>query len=416
MPGIHHLEIWVAEDGTAAAAWGWLLPRLGFRLTQEWPQGRTWSDGGTYLTLTTPPNLTADRHDRRRPGMNHVAFDGGTPADVDALMAAAPAHGWAPLYAERYPHAGGPDHYAGWLENAAGFKVEVVADSAGRVAEVPYRALPLGDAPVRYAHGPDSSPRPGTPAGRTASFDLASTVFPGTTRRVWIHAPPGIDAAHQVGVAVFLDGWWYLDPDGEIRGGVVLDNLVRSGQIPPIIGVFVDPGVFPDAGDPEARKNRNAEYDAADDRLARLLLDEVVPEVRRRHALSDDPARWAVIGGSSGGNAAFTVAWHRPEQFGRVTGFLSSFAQMPGGNPYPELIADTPRKPLRVLLQAGHRDLGWNEPEHNWFAENLRTAAALAEAGYDARLVLGDGGHDPNHAGVLLPDALRWLWRDARVW
>lgn len=84
---------------------------------------------------------------------------------------------------------------------------------------------------------------------------------------------------------------------------------------------------------------------------------------------------------------------------------------MPDGNPYPDLIPATTRKSLRIFLQAGHRDLYWNEPEWNWLANNLRVAAALAEAGYDFRLVLGDGGHSPNHGGVLLPDALRWAFR-----
>ena len=83
---------------------------------------------------------------------------------------------------------------------------------------------------------------------------------------------------------------------------------------------------------------------------------------------------------------------------------------MPGGNPFPELIPAMARKPLRIFLQAGHRDLQWNQPEWNWLASNLRVAAALAEAGYDFRLVLGDGGHSPNHGGVLLPDALRWAF------
>lgn len=68
-------------------------------------------------------------HDRRRAGVNHLAFKGGEQAKVDAIMADAPAHGWFPLYQERYPHAGGEDHYAGWLENSTGFKVEVVADA-----------------------------------------------------------------------------------------------------------------------------------------------------------------------------------------------------------------------------------------------------------------------------------------------
>ena len=87
------------------------------------------SDGGSGLReLTTSPNLTTPEHDRRRAGLNHLAFHGGSREAVDAIMADAPAHGWTPLYQDRYPHAGGPDHYAGWLENAAGFKAEIVAE------------------------------------------------------------------------------------------------------------------------------------------------------------------------------------------------------------------------------------------------------------------------------------------------
>ncbi|HKU10792.1 MAG TPA: alpha/beta hydrolase-fold protein [Sinomonas sp.] len=199
-----------------------------------------------------------------------------------------------------------------------------------------------------------------------------------------------------------------VDPDGEVRGGIVLDNLVHSGDIPVTIGVFVNPGIFPDTAEP---KNRNAEYDAFDDRYATFLLTEILPMVAERYSVSDDPEDWGICGGSSGGNCAFTVAWLRPDRFRRIIGFLSSFAQMPGGNPYLELIPSTSPKPLRVFLQAGHRDLHWDQLEMNWLSNNLRVAAALAEAGYDFRLVLGDGAHSLNHAGVLLPDALRWAWR-----
>jgi enterochelin esterase family protein len=101
----------------------------------------------------------------------------------------------------------------------------------------------------------------------------------------------------------------------------------------------------------------------------------------------------------------------QPDRFRRVLCFLGSFAQIRGGNPYLELIQDTPTRPLRVFLQAATRDLNWEAAERNWFSTNLRVAAALAERGYDLRLVLGDGGHDLNHGGVILPDALRWLWR-----
>ena len=255
------------------------------------------------------------------------------------------------------------------------------------MATVPYRLLPIDLDDVRYDHGPDSERRPGTPVGQTVELTLPpSQIYPGTSRRVWVHVPAGHDASAPAALVVFQDGWWYLDPDGEVRGSIVLDNLVHAGDLPPTIGVFVDPGVFPNVEDPDERKNRNAEYDAFDDRYVGFLLKEVLPMVASRWALSGDPAERALCGGSSGGNCALTAGWWRPDQFGRVIGFLSSFAQIPGGNPYPELIAAEPAKSLRVFLQAGHRDLYWNKPEWNWLANNLRVAAALAEGGYDFRL------------------------------
>ncbi|WP_163541240.1 VOC family protein [Occultella kanbiaonis] len=128
MPGLHHVELWIADLEQARTEWGWLLTRVGFALDGDWPGGQTWTAGGAYLTFTTSPNLTMPVHDRRRPGLNHLAFKAGPQAAVDAIMADGPEHGWRPLYQERYPHAGGPDHYAGWLENSAGFKAEIVAE------------------------------------------------------------------------------------------------------------------------------------------------------------------------------------------------------------------------------------------------------------------------------------------------
>ncbi|WP_370449335.1 hypothetical protein [Cryobacterium sp. TMT1-2-2] len=78
---------------------------------------------------TRPPTLSGDAHDRRLPGINHVALHGGSEADIDGIVGEATDHGWSSLYADRYPRAGGPDHYAAYLENEAGFKVEVVAAS-----------------------------------------------------------------------------------------------------------------------------------------------------------------------------------------------------------------------------------------------------------------------------------------------
>lgn len=276
---------------------------------------------------------------------------------------------------------------------------------------MPYAPLPAQGEDLVYAYGPDSQVRGDVRPGDVEELVLAdSAVFPGTSRRIWVHTPAGHRADEPAAVMFFNDGWWYLDPDGDVRAGIVLDNLAASGDLPPMIGVFVDPGVVV-AADGADHKNRNTEYDAFDDRYARLLLDEVLPLVAERLAVTSDPGMRGVCGGSSGGNGAFTAAWTRADAITRVIAFNASFAQMPGGNPYPQLLPRTAPRPLRVLLHAAHRDIDWNRPEGNWFAESLRTAAALAEAGYDARLVVGDGGHHPNHGGVLLPDALRWLWR-----
>jgi enterochelin esterase family protein len=282
--------------------------------------------------------------------------------------------------------------------------------------EIPFTSLPLDQSDVHYLHGPDSGVQEGVPSGAVTGFEWNdSAAYPGTSRRFWVYVPAQYDAEEPAALMVFLDGQGFLDPEDDVRSAIVLDNLIDRGDIPATIGVFVDPGVFEEIEDPKGRKNRNAEYDAFDDRFVTFLLDEVLPQVTTRWSISEDPARRGICGFSSGGNGAFTAAWLRPDAFGRVICFVSSFAQMPHGNPFPTLIPDTPRKPLRIFMQASHRDLGWNEPEGNWLANNLRVAAALAEAEYDVRLVLGDAGHSSNHGGVVMPDALRWIFRPAEA-
>jgi enterochelin esterase family protein len=271
-------------------------------------------------------------------------------------------------------------------------------------SEIPYVRHPADfSTPVRYAHGPDSYGQPGVPRGTVLDYLWsASRVFAGTSRRYWVYIPAQYTASEPASLMVFQDGHMYLDPEGQMRASIVMDNLIHRGEMPVTIGVFIDPG------EPE---NRNVEYDEFSDAYATFLLTEILPNVQDRYAIMDDPDRWAIGGGSSGGSCALTVAWMRPDRFRRVLSFIGSFAQIQSRNRYPELIHDTPTKPLRVFLQAATRDLNWDAAERNWFSANLRVAAVLAERGYDLRLVLGDGGHDPNHGGAILPDALRWLWR-----
>lgn len=127
MVGIHHIEIWLAEGSPSWAEWEWLLPEIGCQLATRWAEGSSWTCGTAYLTLTTSPNLSAEPFDRRQGGVNHLAISVDTRDAVDAVMETGASFGWTPLYQDRYPHAGGPDHYAGWLENSDGFKVEIVA-------------------------------------------------------------------------------------------------------------------------------------------------------------------------------------------------------------------------------------------------------------------------------------------------
>lgn len=272
---------------------------------------------------------------------------------------------------------------------------------------IPYVPLPHDQTSVRYAHGPDSIPVTGALRGRVSEIVLESSeLYPRTSRRLWVHQPPGA-AGTELGLLVVLDGALYRDPTGEVRAEIVLENLHHRHEIPPTLTVFLDPGVH---ADPAAPKQRNVEDDAADDTFVRFLAEEVLPAATANDPVSTNPGRRAICGGSSGGDAAFTAAWHRPDLFGNVIAFLPSFAQMPGGTPYPALLAAGERRPVRTFLQIGRRDLGWDQPAHNWFATNLRMVAALAATGHDVRAVLGDGGHSPNHGGVLFPDALRWAF------
>ncbi|MBO9046224.1 VOC family protein [Curtobacterium flaccumfaciens pv. flaccumfaciens] len=122
---LHHVELRTADLDTAVGPWGWLLGELGYEPFQRWEHGRSWRLGPLYVVLESAP-LDGD-HDRRRPGLSHLAFHAGAAETVERLWAEAPGHGWARLYEDRHPFAGGPEHHAAFLEDAERFKVELVA-------------------------------------------------------------------------------------------------------------------------------------------------------------------------------------------------------------------------------------------------------------------------------------------------
>jgi enterochelin esterase-like enzyme len=264
---------------------------------------------------------------------------------------------------------------------------------------------------AKYELGPDSQRQDGVPQGTVTQHRWTSKIFDGTERDYWLYVPSQYDGSSPAAVMVFQDGGNYKDEKGQFRAPIVFDNLIHKGQMPVTIGIFLNPGVVPAAKPGEqARQNRSFEYDTPDGTYARFLLDEILPEVGKKYKLTDDPEGRAICGISSGGICAWTVAWERPEAFRKVLSHVGSFTNIRGGYIYPSLIRKTEHKPIRVFLQDGSGDL--DNLHGNWPLANQEMAAALKFAGYDYRFEFGDGGHDGNHGGALLPDSLRWLWWD----
>ncbi len=264
-----------------------------------------------------------------------------------------------------------------------------------------------------YQPGPDSQRQDGVPRGQITHNTWRSKIFPDTVREYAVYVPAQYRAEQPAAVMVFQDGHTYLKEDGEFRAPVVLDNLIHRGELPVIVGIFIDPGHVGEAPPDNkwSASNRSFEYDTLSDQYARFLLEEMLPEVGKQVQLTDDGARRAICGISSGGICAFTVAWQRPEAFSKVLSHVGSFTNIRGGHVYPALVRAEPNKPIRVLLQDGKNDL--DNPFGNWWLANLQMESSLKFKHYDYKFVGGDGGHNGKHGGAILPESLRWLWRPA---
>jgi enterochelin esterase family protein len=316
----------------------------------------------------------------------------------------------------------------------------VAGAARGAFAQVDTRP-PAPDADQRkpgpYTLGPDSLPQEGVPKGRLEGpVPFKSGILAGTVRRYWVYVPAQYAPDRPANVLVFQDGQRATNPKGSLRVPQVLENLIHKKEIPVTIGIFITPGhrgdVYPDdigTGNPN---NRAQEYDALDDGYARFVVEEMLPEVGKSYRLASNPASRAIGGASSGAICAFTVAWHRPDQFRNVISLIGSYtsigyrparegaALVPGGDLYPTLIRKNPIKPLRVFLQDGANDL--DNAHGNWFLANQQMLAAFAYANtaadakslpgprYSVRHAWGEGGHSDVHGGSLLPEILRWIF------
>ena len=326
---------------------------------------------------------------------------------------------------------------------------------------VPARAQQTAPKPPAesYPVHPDAQRKEGVPQGKVTQMPkwTESKVFPGTERDWWVYVPAQYDGTTPACLMVFQDGSGPVSEKGETRAPVVFDNLIHQKAMPVTIGVFINPGNDPKknpppkAGEKRANPfrptNRSHEYDTLSGDYARFLLDEILPAVQKQYKITDDPNGRAICGNSSGGIAAFTAAWERPDAFRKVVSHIGSFTGIayrpakdgqpmrPGGDLYPTLIRKTPPKPLRVFLQDGRNDL--DNAHGHWFLANQQMEAALKYANrtadeaagngegrggrggaaatkdrYDVKTVWGEGAHNGKHGGAIFPDTMRWLWRD----
>lgn len=227
----------------------------------------------------------------------------------------------------------------------------------------------------------------GVPKGIVTAGQATSKIYPGAVRKYWVYVPAQYNASKPACVMIFQDGGAMVAATGEWRVPLVMDTLIQQGRIPPVIGVFIDPGVLPGSG---GRDNRSYEYDGPGDSYGRFVSEEILPEVAARYNLSKDPNDYAIAGAGSGGTAAIHAAWARPDVFRRVANFTGSDTEL--SDMLPVLVRKTEPKPLRVFLQDSdkHRAL----------------FAALQSMGYESTSFKGARGE------AMLAEALRWIWKD----
>jgi len=279
-----------------------------------------------------------------------------------------------------------------------------------------------------YRLAPDAQVEDGVPQGEIRGpFTLPSQAYPGTQHTYWVYVPAQYDPAVPASLMIFNDGQAFKAPEGEVRAPVVMDNLIYRREIPVMIGVFINPGRRPDQPEPTPNNwgdrdtNRPTEYNTLDDKYARVIVDELLPVLYKEYNLSKDPERHGIGGSSSGAIAAFTVAWERPDDFRKVLSNVGSFTNIRGGNAYPDIIRNSPKKPLRVYLVDGRNDNrglradGTYDQSRDWFYQNVRMEQALTGKGYDVNYSWGIQRHGQKMLQTVFPDMMRWLWRDQPV-
>ncbi len=282
-----------------------------------------------------------------------------------------------------------------------------------------------------YADAPETKARPDVPQGKVLEFTMDSkdsAIYPGIAknqkgtvpyqRKVAVYVPAQYQPGDEVPFIVAQDGLGY-------RGVLpnVLNNLIHEKRLPVMVAIMINSG----GGDAQGSQ-RGLEYDTVSDTYSKFIEQEVLPKISKDYQIkfTTDPEGRATMGGSSGGAAAFTMAWFHPELYRKVLTYSGTYVnqQSPedpktphGAWEYHEnLIRRAAKKPIRIWLHVSENDNGHDRDEaslHNWVMANQRMAAELKAKGYDYRYVFAKAaGHtDGRVTKQTLPAALEWLWR-----
>ena len=320
--------------------------------------------------------------------------------------------------------------------------------------ELPDGAIPSASADGNFIIGPTHDPAPemslgeGTPNGTVIEFTINSSdskVYPGIAREpnTFGTADPRnpakliVTTSHPApytrGVAVYVPKQYaagtvapfIVGADGPDRLLLsALDALIAEHKIPVMIGISIGNG----GGDAQGSE-RGLEYDTMSGLYGEFVEKEVLPmvEAQAHVKLTKDPEARAVIGYSSGGACALIMAWYHPELYHRVLTYSGTFVnqqwpynpQMPHGawEFHEHLIAENPRKPLRIWMEVGDRDLlnpnVMRDGMHDWVLANENMAKVLAAKGYHYQFVFVRNAGHVDRAGrqQTLPEALQYVWQ-----
>ncbi len=271
------------------------------------------------------------------------------------------------------------------------------------------------------AYTSDSYARPDVPQGKISEKLVhTSKLYGGMETNYWIYVPAQYNPAVPAALMVWQDGERYMTRNVEescrlcpslYRLQEVTDNLIHDKKIPVMIHVFVSPGTL------NGKPLRSILYDTVSDKYGQFLLEELLPEVYAKYNIRKDAYSRAIQGQSSGGIAAFTVAFNHPESFSRVYTVVGSFTalqwkpgELDGGNIYPFKVRREPKRNLRVWMNDGSEDQEANSG--SWPLQNIQLANSLKLKGYDFHFSFGGGSHHAALAVSELPQCLTWLWRD----